>query len=496
MPTLTEEDIAAGAFAAIGADSPAGVNWRPFPNSPQQAAFHCVADVIGYGGAAGGGKSDLALGLAFTKFRRSIIFRREYPQLKDIITRGDEILDGAATFVSGQKSRWTLSGRTVELGAAQHEKDVNKYKGRPHDFIAFDEAADFSEYQARFLTGWLRTDDPATRPQVLMTFNPPTTPEGEWIVEYFAPWLDDEHANPAEPGEIRWFVHIDGKDIEVESSDVYAHDGKQYTPQSRAFFLARVEDNPVYMDTGYDKQLESLPEPLRSQLRFGDFTVSVSDDLWQVIPTAWILDAQNRWLEMERPALAPRALAIDPSRGGRDETVIAKLYGAWFDELIKYPGVDVPDGATGARYVTDALGLDNPPVYVDVIGIGASVYDHLKALPGVAANAVNVGSGSNRTDKTRRYAFVNLRAEQWWQFREALDPASGENIALPPDRKLRVDLKAPRYKIVSGKIKVESKEDIAKRIQRSTDAGDAVVMCWHGANDAPGRIGRKVTRYA
>ena len=71
--------------------------------------------------------------------------------------------------------------------------------------------------------------------------------------------------------------------------------------------------------------------------------------------------------------------------------------------------------------------------------------------------------------------------------KEALDPANGENICLPDDRKLRVDLCTPRYGIRGGKIYIEKKEDIIKRTGRSPDYGDAVVMAWYGVSVQPMR---------
>ena len=60
--------------------------------------------------------------------------------------------------------------------------------------------------------------------------------------------------------------------------------------------------------------------------------------------------------------------------------------------------------------------------------------------------------------------------------REALNPVDGEDLALPPDRELRADLCAPRWKVAARGVQIESKEDIHKRIGRSTDCGDAVVL--------------------
>jgi hypothetical protein len=67
----------------------------------------------------------------------------------------------------------------------------------------------------RFLLGWLRTTTPGLHCQALLTFNPPTTSEGRWVIEFFAPWLDPKHPNPRSPGELRWFATIAGKDLEV-----------------------------------------------------------------------------------------------------------------------------------------------------------------------------------------------------------------------------------------------------------------------------------------
>jgi hypothetical protein len=61
----------------------------------------------------------------------------------------------------------------------------------PHDLLVFDEAANFLEAQVRFLLGWLRSTVKGQRKPALLTFNPPTSAEGRWIVEFFGAWLDE-----------------------------------------------------------------------------------------------------------------------------------------------------------------------------------------------------------------------------------------------------------------------------------------------------------------
>lgn len=118
---------------------------------------------------------------------------------------------------------------------------------------------------------------------------------------------------------------------------------------------------------------------------------------------------------------------------------------------------------------------DDALVNVDVIGVGASVFDHLRASLGEAVAGMNGSEGSDRHDKSGRLGFANKRAEWWWQMREVLDPASGKDLALPPDGGLLADLCAPTWKHTARGIQVESKEDIIKRLGRSPDRGDSAV---------------------
>jgi hypothetical protein len=115
---------------------------------------------------------------------------------------------------------------------------------------------------------------------------------------------------------------------------------------------------------------------------------------------------------------------------------------------------------------------------VDVIGIGAGVVDRMREQR-LNVQAFNAGEHTDWRDVSRELQFANLRSASWWNLRELLDPAQRHGIALPPDDLLIGDLTAPRWRMTSGgKILLESKDDIRKRIGRSTDDGDAVVMAF------------------
>jgi len=451
--------------------------WFPLPG-PQMDAYFSAADETFYGGAAGGGKSDLLLGLAATVHSQSIIFRREFPQIRGLEERMTEIRGGRDGYNS-QAKMWRLDdGRTLEFGSVPHLGDEIAYQGRPHDLVGFDEITHFAESQFRFLIGWVRSARPGQRTRVVAAGNPPTTPEGEWVIKYWAPWLDPQHPNPAKPGELRWFAMLDGVDTEVESGTPFMFTGKDgvselIEPKSRTFIPARVEDNPYLMATGYKRQLQNLPEPLRTRMLRGQFGMEAEDDPWQVIPTAWVDAAMLRWAEREKPDVPLSAVGVDVARGGSDKTILARRYNNWFDELEKHPGSSTPNGPAVAALVVTAMD-GNGVANVDVIGVGGSVVDSLDAQ-GVNVVGLNGAAGSKAKDRSGKLSFVNKRAEWYWKMREALDPDKGEDLALPPDRELRSDLCAPRWKLTTRGIQVESKEDIKGRIGRSPDCGDAVV---------------------
>ena len=464
--------------------------WSPLPG-PQTEAYHCDADELFYGGAAGGGKSDLALGLAITAHQKSIIFRRELTQLSGpsgLIERSREIIGQRGRY-NGIEHAWRglPGGRAFEFGACQYDRDKHKYQGRPHDLIAFDELPEFTEPIYRFLIGWLRTTTLGQRVRVVATGNPPSHADGEWIIQYWGPWLDEHHPHPAQPGELRWYAIIDGRDKEVDGPEPFEHDGQTIIPKSRTFIPARLSDNPYLSNTGYERQLNNLPEPLRSQLLYGDFTIGLDDDPWQVIPTAWVRAAQARGKARKRPDVPLTTAGVDVARGGDDQTVIAKRYGNWFAPLEKHAGRSTPDGPTGAAVVFVSLGNDlQATINVDVIGVGASVYDSLayqQAEDGQHLNVVGVNF-SERTsarDRSGMLGFRNIRAEAWWAMREALDPEKGDDISLPDDPELLADLVSPKWKMAASGIQIESKDEIKKRIGRSPDCGDAVVLANYGS---------------
>lgn len=468
--------------------------WYPdHENEPQQLAYVSKADVIGFGGAAGGGKTDLALGLSLTRHQVVQFFRREGTELQAIIDRCAEIV-GTREGLGGRPPIWrdpTKRCRLIEFCSVPHLGDEVAYQGRAKDLLVIDEASNFLESQVLFLMGWVRSTDAAQHCQTLMTFNPPTSTEGRWVVSYFAPWLDKRYGGKrAQPGELRWFARVDGKDREVESAAPFEHAGEIVTPMSRTFIPSRLANNRFLRDTAYRATLQALPEPLRSQMLHGDFDAGMQDDPYQVIPTKWVEAAMVRW---ERKHVVPEmdAMGVDVALGGDDNTVIARRHGMWFDVPIVYRGRDCPDGPTIAGYIVAAQ-RDRAPIHIDLFGVGAQPYGHLMAAH-VQVLGVNVGDPSGATTKNGGIRFRNKRSELWWKMREALDPSANNGIALPQDSRLLADLCAPLWELKGGIVQVESREKIVDRLGRSPDFASAYCLALmgtiktHVARDLVGR---------
>ena len=472
--------------------------WRPLPG-PQTMAYESEANVVGFGGAAGGGKTDLAIGLALTKHKQVQVFRREGPQLVGITDRLIEIV-GSKDNLTGKPAvyRDEARGLKIEFNSVPNLGDETKYQGRGKDLLVLDEAANFLESQVRFMKGWVRTGRAGLKQTVLMTFNPPTSAEGRWVVSFFGPWIDKRNPlYPTDPGVLR-YCYMDpatSKDVWIPDNDkrefvlvnnerVYNFDRDRYTleeiikPESRTFIPSRITDNPFLVNTGYLQQLQAMPEPLRSQMLSGNFEAGMQDDPWQVIPTAWVEAAMARW-KPRTPRGEMMAMGVDVARGGKDQTVIATRHRTettdlWFDRLHMHPGTETPNGNVVAGLVIGER-RDHSPIHLDVIGVGASPYDVLLNA-GQDVYGVNVSERATSLDRSGRLSFMNLRSQLWWQMREALEPSSDNGIALPDDKDLLAELCAPRWEMSGLTIKVEGRQDIVDRVGRSPDRATAIML--------------------
>lgn len=204
----------------------------------------------------------------------------------------------------------------------------------------------------------------------------------------------------------------------------------------------------------------------------GEFPLTDDDT---VIPLELVEAATQR--DVETNPHAPIVWGVDVARFGSDKSALAKRQANQLLEPVQtWSGLDTMQLTGVIKAAWDALTPSERPVeiLVDSIGMGAGVVDRLREL-GLPARGINV-SESPSLGQT----YSNLRAELWYKARAWL---AARDSRLPPDDDLKAELVSPRYKFTSsGKIQVESKDDMRKRGLPSPDRADAFVLTF--ASDA------------
>ena len=136
---------------------------REFKPHRKQENFLQIPDSIFeglYGGAAGGGKSDLLLllpllrGFTSNPNFRGIFLRRTYPELEsEIIPRSQKWFPLAGGRYKDQKRRWEFpEGGIFYFGHAEHEEDIRKYDTAQYNYTAWDELTSFLNFQYSYLS--------------------------------------------------------------------------------------------------------------------------------------------------------------------------------------------------------------------------------------------------------------------------------------------------------------------------------------------------------
>jgi hypothetical protein len=188
--------------------------------------------------------------------------------------------------------------------------------------------------------------------------------------------------------------------------------------------------------------------------------------------------AQARELEPGWPLI----VFADVARFGSDQTVLGVRRGNVARIVKAYSGRDLMETVGQiSRLARDLQGEHGrrPTVVVDDAGLGGGVVDRLRELGEFRVVAY---LGANRSSRSDEYP--NKRSEDWFALAELLP-----EIDLDPDEELAADLLAPRYAVDSqGRRAVELKSETKRRLRRSPDRADAIVMGF--SIDRPGRRGK------
>lgn len=230
----------------------------------------------------------------------------------------------------------------------------------------------------------------------------------------------------------------------------------------------------------------------------GQFCEDSGDSLIQL---AWIEKAQKKWEDrIEKVDMLKREgtpedeaerlvwgdlshVGIDPARYGDDKTGWAFRYGNAIKDVMRTAKEDTMETAgRGVAFLRDNTAL----AMVDVNGLGAGVVDRMREVhtegklrdgPQDAKCpiiAINTANATKARDKSKELMFNRLRDYLWYHMKEMLED---EEIILPPDDELTADLVAFKWTTTStGKVMIEEKKEVKKRLGRSPDTADAVIL--------------------
>ena len=179
---------------------------------------------------------------------------------------------------------------------------------------------------------------------------------------------------------------------------------------------------------------------------------------------------------------APLIVAMDPARFGPDSSAFAWRRGRLASKFVRKSKWDT---MALAGLAVNIIKADSPAAFfIDVIGLGAGVYDRLIEL-GYSGKVIAVNGAENATEDER---YHNKRAECWGRMKEWLNSGA---VQIPDSDALAQDLLRPGFKYDSrGRVLLESKDDIRAKGDPSPDLGDALAMTFAEfvATPAPGSM--------
>lgn len=295
------------------------------------------------------------------------------------------------------------------------------------------------------------------------------------------PWVDDKIN--------AWCTAIEKQDMDEGQGDfVCQWDGKAYKPNN----VFRVKVLGMFPKEGDDMLI-----PMH--------WVELANERWE----KWNKDSEKGQLSEHNPMTALR-LGVDVAAEGADNNAMAYRY----DWLITRIDSWTSKGEeNNLPYLTGLIAntlkiSSNGIALIDTIGVGVGVFQNLKEMKEVetsnqpdivqerpsgrrvrkisVAGRVFSAKSSYMTDyrdktyvdeRTGLIEMLNARAYMHWTFREWLNPLNNTGAALPPDAELMEEITAVKYSYRgNGKLQIEAKEDIKKRIGRSPGKFDAVLL--------------------
>jgi len=260
-------------------------------------------------------------------------------------------------------------------------------------------------------------------------------------------------------------------------------------------------ENPFLSDTAREKA-ERLKEADFEAYQHVYLGVPYDSDDGAVIKRAWIQSAIDAHLSIEADWTGRKAVGYDVADDGEDKNADAGMDGSILCLLDEWKGGEDELRESAARTKQNAEKISADVIGYDSIGVGAGTGSHLNSMGWRRHYKFNAGAKVERPEKNygdtkikNKDFFANLKAQAWWlladRFRnthlavtKGQKFGAGDMISIDSSRidaqlleRLAIELSTPlRDYDNTGKVKVESKKDLAKREVKSPNLADAVVI--------------------
>lgn len=440
--------------------------YDPYRNEKQKLFHQAPQTYKLFGGAIGGGKTaavineGIQLSLDYPG-NFGLLLRKTWPSFRDtVLPQLEKFLPRSLVASWNQTDKLIILRNASKIrygGLGDDPEDWRKLMSGEYGWIALDQAEEFTENEFLMLATRLRLKVP--RRFFLLTCNPT---QG-WLKKRF---------------------------IEQSLPD-------------HVFIQALPQDNIKNLPPDYiEKMRQILPPSLQKAYLEGDWAAIQEPD--EVFPYLKVYEAFHRHLEPTPPV----ELGVDVARQGDDRTAIALRRGPKLELLGSYKGFDTMRTCGEIWHLIREVVVPqagyaafNIVIKVDADGLGAGVVDRLQEevplkeewlkerlrsiIPGLSLepkiSVIEVHSAARPRDPSK---FKNLRAELYWEFREALD-----QIEIKAPSEIISQFVSIKYKINSaGQIEIEPKEQIKKRLGRSPDEAEALIYAMANLKRRPGRI--------
>lgn len=248
-------------------------NERVGPQEKQALAHGCPADVLFYGGAAGGGKSEFLIVEAVTTCLEHAgvevaVFRRTHKELKkSLVGRFRKLVPKhIAKFNATDMCATFANGSVLWFCHCQHEGDVYNNQSAEWVMLGIDEASHFTQFQIDYLMTRVRSAR-GLRKRIILTSNPGGVGHG-WLKRRFLRPTPEELGDRALPGPYQIWRPRPLKDDPTPPHEV----------PTRCFIPAKFEDNPALAlaDPTYLAKIYALGGDKAKQLAEGDWDANDS----------------------------------------------------------------------------------------------------------------------------------------------------------------------------------------------------------------------------